>query len=59
MFMGGNVPVGYKLGNRKLFIDEIYAQIITQIFEAYLRFGSASKVKAYLRGLDIRTPVRE
>ncbi|MGC6526482.1 MAG: recombinase family protein, partial [Paracoccaceae bacterium] len=59
MFMGGNVPVGYKLGDRKLLIDEIYVQVINQIFEAYVQLGSASKVKAYLRGLDIRTPVRE
>jgi site-specific DNA recombinase len=56
MFMGGNVPVGYKLGDRELFIDEIYAQVITQIFEAYLKLGSASKVKSYLQELGIRTP---
>ena len=59
MFMGGNVPVGYKLGDRELFIDEIYAQVITQIFEAYLKLGSASKVKSYLQELGIRTPPRE
>ena len=51
MFMGGNVPVGYKLGDRELFIDKIYAQVITQIFEAYLKLGSASKVKSYLQEL--------
>ncbi len=59
MFMGGNVPVGYKLRDRELFIDEIYAQVITQIFEAYLKLGSASKVKSYLQELGIRTPPRE
>ena len=59
MFMGGNVPVGYKLGDRELFIDEIYAQVITQIFEAYLKLGSASNVKSYLQKLGIRTPLRE
>ncbi len=56
MFMGGNVPVGYKLRDRELSIDEIYAQVITQIFEAYLKLGSASKVKSYLQELGIRTP---
>ena len=40
-------------------IDEIYAQVVTQIFEAYLKLGSASKVKTYLQELDIRTPPRE
>ena len=28
-------------------------------YEAYLQFGSAGKVKTYLQGLDMRTPVRE
>ncbi len=59
MFMGGKVPVGYRLGQRELLIDEIYAQVITQIFEAYLKLGSASKVKTYLQELNIRTPPRE
>ena len=59
MFMGGKVPVGYRLGQRELLIDKIYAKIITQIFEAYLKLGSASKVKSYLQELDIRTPPRE
>ncbi|MDA8636722.1 recombinase family protein [Rhodobacteraceae bacterium] len=59
IFMGGKVPVGYKLGHRELLIDDIYAQVFTQIFEAYLKLGSASKVKAYLQELNIRTPPRE
>ena len=28
-------------------------------YEAYLQFGSACKVKTYLKGLDMRTPVQE
>tara|TARA_B100001059_G_scaffold126841_1_gene126821 strand:- start:136 stop:711 length:576 start_codon:yes stop_codon:yes gene_type:complete len=59
IFMGGNIPVGYTLGDRKLLIDPGYSKVITKIFEAYLRLGSASKVKTYLQDLDIRTPPRE
>ena len=57
--MGGSVPVGYKLIDRELLIDEIYAQVITQIFEAYLKLSPASKIKTYLQELNIRTPPRE
>lgn len=59
IFMGGNIPVGYTLGDRKLLIDPDSSKVITKIFEAYLRLGSASKVKTYLQDLDIRTPLRE
>ena len=59
IFMGGNIPVGYTLGDRKLLIDPGYSKVITKIFEAYLRLGSVSKVKTYLQDLDIRTPPRK
>lgn len=32
---------------------------LVEIFEAYLKLGSASKVKSYLQELGIRTPPRE
>ena len=57
--MGGSVPVGYKLIDRELLIDEIYAQVISQIFEAYLKLSTASKINTYLQKLNIRTPPQE
>ena len=31
MFMGGKVPVGYRLGNRELLIDELYASCYSNL----------------------------
>ena len=40
MWMGGNVPLGYEVINRKLLIDEEEAKTVRWLFERYLDLGS-------------------
>ncbi|WP_221773977.1 recombinase family protein [Novosphingobium flavum] len=40
IFMGGNVPLGYDLGDRKLVINETEAETVRHIFARYLELGS-------------------
>lgn len=40
MFMGGNVPLGYDLGDRKLEVNEAEADIVRHIFSRYLALKS-------------------
>jgi hypothetical protein len=42
MWMGGNVPFGYRVENRKLLIQEDEAAIVRSIFERFLQIGSAT-----------------
>ena len=45
MWMGGPVPLGYALRDRKLLIDEEEAQTIRWLFERYLDLGSVPHLK--------------
>ncbi|RJT24376.1 recombinase family protein [Chakrabartia godavariana] len=40
IFMGGNIPLGYDLGDRKLIINPDEAKTVRQIFTRYLELGS-------------------
>ncbi|MBO6727128.1 MAG: recombinase family protein [Rhizobiaceae bacterium] len=40
MWMGGGVPLGYRVENRKLIIDEDEAKIVRFLFTRYLELGS-------------------
>ena len=42
MWMGGNVPLGYRVENRKLIIQEDDAATVRMIFERFLSIGSAT-----------------
>ncbi|ALK08975.1 recombinase family protein [Blastochloris viridis] len=42
MWMGGFVPLGYRVENRKLVIDEAEAAIVRMIFERFVKVGSAT-----------------
>jgi len=55
MWTGGGVPVGYKLENKKLVIDEIHLPTVKTIFEKYTEFKSVLKLKNYLDNNDIRS----
>jgi site-specific DNA recombinase len=48
--MGGPVPLGYALKDKKLVIDETEAATVRQIFDGYLEHGTLS---ALMRHLDI------
>jgi len=53
IFMGGNVPLGYRLGNRRLIVDPDEAETIRLIFNQYLRTKSLPKLAVQLAELGI------
>jgi hypothetical protein len=55
MFMGGNVPLGYVVKDRKLVVSEPEATIVRSIFERFLRIGSATVLARELRTEGVRT----
>ena len=58
MWMGGNVPVGYLVKNRKLVINEPQAQVVRSIFEHYLEVGSVVELVYVLERDGYRTEVK-
>ncbi|MGY2991528.1 site-specific DNA recombinase [Mesorhizobium sp. URHB0026] len=42
MWMGGNVPFGYRVENRKLLVHDEEAATVRMIFERFLQIGSAT-----------------
>lgn len=58
MWMGGNVPVGYNLCDRKLLVNVDGAKIVREIFEQYVRLGCVSKLKTDLDRRGFKTPMR-
>jgi site-specific DNA recombinase len=48
MWMGGNVPLGYEVQDRKLVIAEVEAETIRHIFRSYLALGSVRLLKEQL-----------
>ncbi|MDD3149348.1 MAG: recombinase family protein [Candidatus Gastranaerophilales bacterium] len=55
MWMSGVAPLGYKLENKKLIIDEPNAQKVRIIFDKYLELKSVPKLKIYLHQNNILT----
>jgi hypothetical protein len=55
MFMGGNVPLGYVVKDRKLEVSEPEATIVRSIFERFVRIGSATVLARELRTEGVRT----
>ena len=55
MWMGGFVPMGYRVENRKLVVHESEAAVIRRIFERFLKVGSATLLARQLRAEDVRS----
>jgi site-specific DNA recombinase len=55
MWMGGYVPFGYRVENRKLHIADAEAGIVRMIFERFLKLGSATKLAQQLAAENIMT----
>ncbi|NQW53302.1 MAG: recombinase family protein, partial [Rhodospirillales bacterium] len=55
MWMGGFVPMGYRVENRKLVIHELEAAVIRKIFERFLKVGSATVLARQLKVEDVRS----
>jgi DNA invertase Pin-like site-specific DNA recombinase len=58
MWMGGPVPFGYRLQDRKLRIDESEAPMVRRMFERYLELGSIGLLAEELAVAGVRTKVR-
>jgi len=48
MWMGGNIPLGYDLVDRKLVINQAEAETVRLIFRLYIEYGCVRKLKADL-----------
>lgn len=57
IWMGGNVPLGYDLKDRKLIINKKEAETVNTIFRLYAELGAVRKVKTEVDRLKLRTKV--
>jgi site-specific DNA recombinase len=48
MWMGGTVPLGYDVKERKLVVNQHDAKMVVRLFNLYLELGCVSKLKARL-----------
>ena len=55
MWMGGFVPLGYDVKDRKLVVNEAEAATVRSIFQRFLRVGSMTKLIVALRSEGMRT----
>ncbi len=55
MWMGGFVPLGYRVESRKLLIDEKEAATVRMIFERFLKVGSATLLTRTLNAEGLTT----
>ena len=53
MWMGGFVPLGYDVKNRKLIINKAEAATVRMIFERFIKIGSATELVRKLRAEGI------
>jgi site-specific DNA recombinase len=58
MWMGGLVPLGYRVEDRALHIVEDHAEIVRSLFRRYLETGSVVGLKPQLDADGVRLPVR-
>jgi site-specific DNA recombinase len=59
MWMGGNVPLGYEVKDRKLIVNEIEAVDVQKIFHSYAELGSVALLKAELDRQGVVSKRRE
>jgi len=55
MWMGGFVPLGYEVKERKLIINEAEAATVRMIFDRFLKVGSATTLTRALEAEGVRT----
>jgi site-specific DNA recombinase len=59
MWMGGVVPLGYDVKDKKLTINTKEAETVRLIYDAYLKLGSVSALKKYLDKNNIKGKERQ
>lgn len=55
MWMGGTVPLGYRVENRKLLVNEEEAVSVRLIFERFVKLGSIKLLMRELQAANIRS----
>jgi site-specific DNA recombinase len=58
LWMGGVVPYGYRVEDRRLHVVDEEAEIVRLIFDLYLAHGSVRSVQRELRHRNVRSRVR-
>ena len=58
IWMGGVVPLGYRVEGRALHIVEHHAELVRDLFRRYLEAGSVVRLKQMIDAEDLRLPVR-
>ncbi len=58
MWMGGRVPVGYDLRDRKLYVNPVEAMEVKKLFGLYLELGCVAKLKARLDRDGVKSKAR-
>jgi site-specific DNA recombinase len=58
IWMGGAVPLGYRVENRALHVVESEAEFVRTLFRRYLELGSVVRLKAALDTENVRGPFR-
>src|SRR5271163_3260542 len=58
IWMGGAVPLGYRVENRALHMVEEHADFVRELFRRYLEVGSVVRLKVILDAENFRLPVR-
>lgn len=58
IWMGGNVPLGYDVENRKLLVNHKEAETVRYIYRRYLELGAVRLLKIDLNRKGIRSKVR-
>ncbi len=58
MWMGGTIPLGYDVHDRKLIVNEAEAETVRLIFARYLALGCVSKLRADLDRKGVRSKQR-
>ncbi len=59
MWMGGNVPLGYDVKERKLIVNQAEAETVRMIFRRYAELGSVRLLTEELAGLGIVSKRRQ
>jgi DNA invertase Pin-like site-specific DNA recombinase len=59
IWVGGIIPFGYRLENRKLLIEESEARVVRLMFERYLALGSIRALEQELNSAGVLTRRRE
>ena len=58
IWMGGAVPLGYRVENRALHVVEDEAEFVRQLFRRYLEVASVVRLKTALDAENLRSPIR-